>query len=155
MNIIRSLWTGRRGLVLGLISLGVVINYADRQIIAVLKPMLQEDLGWTDGDYGRMTSAFQFAAAFSFPGAGWLADRIGWRRANPLAVSLWSLAAMSHAVACTVGLKASRLSRSLRPPWLDHRCLETASAADRARVQALLRKSTTLNVRVRTPTRAG
>ena len=26
-------------------------------------------LGWTDGDYGRMTSAFQFATAFSFLGA--------------------------------------------------------------------------------------
>jgi len=103
MSKIQSLWTGRRGLVLGLISLGVVLNYADRQIIAVLKPMLQDDLGWTDGDYGRMTSAFQFATAFSFLGAGWLVDRIGWQRANPLAVALWSLAAMSHAVARSVG----------------------------------------------------
>jgi ACS family hexuronate transporter-like MFS transporter len=97
------MWTSRRGLVLGLISLGVVLNYADRQIIAVLKPMLQQDLGWTDGDYGAMTSAFQFANAFAFLGAGWLVDRIGWRRANPLAVALWSLAAASHAVARTVG----------------------------------------------------
>jgi ACS family hexuronate transporter-like MFS transporter len=50
-----------------------------------------------------MTSAFQFATAFSFLGAGWLVDRIGWRRANPLAVTLWSLAAISHAFAHTVG----------------------------------------------------
>jgi ACS family hexuronate transporter-like MFS transporter len=97
------LWQGRRGLVLGLVSLGILVNYADRQIIAVLKPMLQQDLGWTDGDYGRMTSAFQFATAFSFLGAGWLVDRIGWRRANPLGVGLWSLAAISHAFARTVG----------------------------------------------------
>jgi ACS family hexuronate transporter-like MFS transporter len=97
------LWQGRRGLVLGLVSLGILVNYADRQIIAVLKPMLQHDLGWTDGDYGRMTSAFQFATAFSFLGAGWLVDRIGWRRANPLGVGLWSLAAISHAFARTVG----------------------------------------------------
>ncbi|HEY2179193.1 MAG TPA: MFS transporter [Caulobacteraceae bacterium] len=98
-----TLWQGRRGLVLGLVSLGILLNYADRQIIAVLKPMLQHDLGWTDGDYGRMTSAFQFATAFSFLGAGWLVDRIGWRRANPLGVALWSLAAIGHAVARTVG----------------------------------------------------
>ncbi|MDB5437460.1 MAG: transporter, partial [Phenylobacterium sp.] len=56
-----KLWQGRRGLVLALVSLGILLNYADRQIIAVLKPMLQHDLGWTDGDYGRITSAFQFA----------------------------------------------------------------------------------------------
>jgi ACS family hexuronate transporter-like MFS transporter len=97
------LWQGRRGLVLGLVSLGILVNYADRQIIAVLKPMLQQDLHWTDGDYGRMTSAFQLATAFSFLGAGWLVDRIGWRRANPLGVGLWSLAAISHAFARTVG----------------------------------------------------
>jgi ACS family hexuronate transporter-like MFS transporter len=98
-----GLWQGRRGLVLALVSLGILVNYADRQIIAVLKPMLQQDLHWTDGDYGRMTSAFQFATAFSFLGAGWLVDRIGWRRANPLGVGLWSLAAISHAFARTVG----------------------------------------------------
>jgi MFS transporter, ACS family, hexuronate transporter len=98
-----KLWQGRRGLVLGLVSLGILLNYADRQIIAVLKPMLQQDLGWTDGEYGRMTSAFQFATAFSFLGAGWLVDRIGWRRANPLGVALWSLAAIAHAFARTVG----------------------------------------------------
>jgi ACS family hexuronate transporter-like MFS transporter len=99
---LRTIFSGRRGLTLALIALGVVLNYADRQIIAVLKPMLQQDRGWTDGDYGRMTSAFQFANAFAFLGAGWLIDRIGWRRANPLAVALWSLAAASHALARTV-----------------------------------------------------
>ena len=98
-----KLWQGRRGLVLGLVSLGILLNYADRQIIAVLKPMLQQDLHWTDGDYGRMTSAFQFATAFSFLGAGWLVDRIGWRRANPLGVALWSVAAIGHAFARTAG----------------------------------------------------
>ncbi|HWF01241.1 MAG TPA: MFS transporter [Caulobacteraceae bacterium] len=98
-----SIWAGRRGLVVGLICLGVVLNYADRQIIAVLKPMLQDQLGWSDGDYGQVTSAFQLASAFAFLGAGWAVDRIGWRIANPLAVGLWSLAAAAHAVARTVG----------------------------------------------------
>ena len=95
--------TANSRLVLALISVAIVLNYADRQIIAVLKPMLQEDLHWTDGDYGRLTSAFQFASAIAFLGTGWVVDRIGWRRANPLAVGLWSLAAMAHAIARTVG----------------------------------------------------
>jgi ACS family hexuronate transporter-like MFS transporter len=96
-------WAAKSRLVLALISVAIVLNYADRQIIAVLKPMLQEDLHWTDGDYGRVTSAFQFASAIAFLGTGWLVDRIGWRRANPLGVGLWSVAAMAHAIARTVG----------------------------------------------------
>ena len=96
-------WSSKRVLVLGLISLAIVLNYADRQIIAILKPLLQEDLHWTDGDYGLLTSTFQFASAIAFLGTGWAVDRIGWRRANPLAVALWSLAEMAHAIARTVG----------------------------------------------------
>lgn len=96
-------WTTKSRLALFLVSLAIVLNYADRQIIAVLKPMLQQDLHWSDGDYGRLTSAFQLASAIAFLGTGWAVDRIGWRRANPLAVGLWSLAAMGHAVARTVG----------------------------------------------------
>jgi ACS family hexuronate transporter-like MFS transporter len=97
------MWTARNRLILALLICGGVLNYADRQIIAVLKPMLQEDLHWSDMDYGRLTSVFQFASAIAFLGSGWLIDRIGWRRANPLAVGAWSLVAMAHAAARTVG----------------------------------------------------
>jgi len=97
------MWTARNRLILIMLVAGGMLNYADRQIIAVLKPMLQQDLHWTDGDYGRLTSVFQFASAVAFLGSGWIVDRIGWRRANPLAVGAWSLAAMAHAVARTVG----------------------------------------------------
>ncbi len=85
-----------RGLMLGLMMTGGILNYADRQSIAVLKPMLQGELGWSDADYGWLTSVFQFAAAISLLGAGWLIDRTGWRLGNPLAVGSWSLAAVFH-----------------------------------------------------------
>jgi ACS family hexuronate transporter-like MFS transporter len=93
----------RRRWLLALLIVSGVLNYADRQIIAVLKPMLQDDLHWTDAQYGHLTAMFQFAAAFAFLGAGWVVDRVGWRKANPLAVSSWSLAAMAHALAHTFG----------------------------------------------------
>jgi ACS family hexuronate transporter-like MFS transporter len=93
----------RRILLLGLLVLAGLLNYADRQIIAVLKPLLQTELHWSDLDYGRMTSVFQLASAVAFLGAGWLVDRLGWRRANPLAVGAWSLAAMAHAAARSIG----------------------------------------------------
>ena len=93
----------RRGLLLALLIFSGILNYADRQIIAVLKPMLQDQLRWSDSDYGRLTALFQLAAAFAYLGAGWLVDRLGWRRANIASVGSWSLAAMAHAVARTMG----------------------------------------------------
>jgi ACS family hexuronate transporter-like MFS transporter len=88
-------------LILVMVILAGVLNYADRQIIAVLKPMLEQDLRWGDVDYGRVTALFQLGSAVALLGAGWLVDRIGWRSANPLAVGSWSLAAMAHAAART------------------------------------------------------
>ncbi len=93
----------RRNLLLALVILSGILNYADRQIIAVLKTLLQAQLNWTDADYGDLTTIFQFAAAMAYVGAGWVVDRVGWRRANILAVASWSLAAMAHGVVRTFG----------------------------------------------------
>jgi MFS transporter, ACS family, hexuronate transporter len=98
-----TIWRGTGGVVLIMLMFGGVLNYIDRQTIAVLKPMLQQDLHWTDGDYGTLTSVFQLSSALAFLVAGWIVDRVGWRRANPLAVGVWSLAAMAHALARTIG----------------------------------------------------
>lgn len=89
-------------LVLALVFAATCINYIDRQIIALLKPLLEEEFGWSDRDYGHMVSAFQFAAAAAYLGAGWFVDRVGLRWGYALAVGSWSLAAMAHAAARTV-----------------------------------------------------
>ncbi len=91
----------RRWLVLALVILAGVLNYVDRQAIAVLKPVVAVDLHWTDADYGRLASLFQFAAAVGFIFAGRIVDRLGVKRANPVGVAAWSLAAMSHGLART------------------------------------------------------
>lgn len=130
--------TAKRWLVLGLISVAIALNYADRQIIAVLKPMLQQDLHWTDGDYGRVTSAFQFASAIAFLGTGWAVDRIGWRRANPLGVGLWSVAAMAHAIARTVGqFTVARAVLGAAEAFATPTAIKTASAFFPNEVRAL------------------
>lgn len=91
-----------RGLLLALLILAGILNYADRQLIAVLKPLLQERLHWDDADYGRLTTIFQFAAAVTLLGSGWIVDRVGWRAANPLCVASSSLATMAHAACRTL-----------------------------------------------------
>jgi ACS family hexuronate transporter-like MFS transporter len=92
----------RRPLLLTLLVLGAVINYADRQTIAILKPLIGLDFHWSDAQYGRLASAFQLAAAFGLLFAGWFVDRVGIRRANPLAVGTWSLIAVAQAAARTL-----------------------------------------------------
>ncbi len=93
------MWRGAKFILLVMVISAGILNYADRQIIAVLKPSLQQDLHWTDVDYANLNSLFQLASAVALLGAGRLVDAIGWRRANPLAVGTWSLAAAAHAIA--------------------------------------------------------
>jgi len=101
----------RRWLLLGLLIAAGIINYADRQIIAVLKPLLERDLHWSDQDYGLLTSIFQFSAAISYLGVGWFVDKVGLKWANPLAVGAWSLAAMAHTVVRTfAGFAVARVA---------------------------------------------
>jgi ACS family hexuronate transporter-like MFS transporter len=91
-----------RWLVLALVFAASAINYADRQIIALLKPVIEQDLGWSDGDYSHLVSAFQLATAASLLIAGWFVDRVGVRRGYGWGVAVWSLAAMAHGVARTL-----------------------------------------------------
>jgi ACS family hexuronate transporter-like MFS transporter len=96
--------TGRalRRLLVGLILFATALNYVDRQVLALLKPTLQAEFGWTDGDFGHLGSAFQFAAAIALLFVGWFVDRFGVKFAYGLAVAIWSLAGMAHALAATV-----------------------------------------------------
>jgi ACS family hexuronate transporter-like MFS transporter len=86
----------------GLVFVAIVLNYVDRQILALLKPTLETQFGWTDRDYSHMASAFQFAAAIAFLGTGWFIDKVGLRIGFAIGVAVWSLAGMAHAFVTTV-----------------------------------------------------
>ena len=89
----------RRAIILTLVIVAGVLNYVDRQIIAVLKPVISADMQWTDADYGRLATLFQFAAVVAYLFTGRLVDRLGIKWANPIGVAAWSVAAMSHGAA--------------------------------------------------------
>ena len=78
------------------------INYIDRQVLGVLAPFLQETFSWSEIDYGYIVTAFQAAYAIGLLCAGALIDRFGTRIGYALAISVWSLAAMGHALAASV-----------------------------------------------------
>src|ERR1700754_2501474 len=91
-----------RWAIVALAFAAIMLNYVDRQIIALLKPTLEAQFHWDDRDYSHMASAFQFAAALSFLGTGWFIDRVGLRRGFALGVGVWSLAGMAPAFVSTV-----------------------------------------------------
>lgn len=91
------------GWLVGLMFVAIMLNYVDRQIIALLKPTLQKEFGWSEIAYGHMAESFQLAGAFGALAAGWFIDRTGIKRGFALGVGTWSVAAMAHAVATSVG----------------------------------------------------
>jgi ACS family hexuronate transporter-like MFS transporter len=79
-----------------------MVGYADRQVLGLLKPVLDQRFGWTGADYGAMTTAFQIAIAVALLGAGWFMDRAGLRWGFATGLGGWSIVAILHAAARTV-----------------------------------------------------
>ena len=88
---------------IALIFFGNVLSYVDRQVLALLKPTLVAEFGWSDAEFAHLGSVFTLVMAGSVLFAGLIVDRIGVRRAYGAAVALWSLAGMAHAAAMSVG----------------------------------------------------
>jgi ACS family hexuronate transporter-like MFS transporter len=92
---------GVRWQICALLFFANTINYMDRQVLSFLAPMLQTHIGWTEVQYGYIVVAFQFAYALGLLAVGGIIDAIGVRLGYVLAIGLWSLASMSHALART------------------------------------------------------
>jgi ACS family hexuronate transporter-like MFS transporter len=79
-----------------LLFFATTISYIDRQVLAILAPTLQAELGWSESQYGFIVTAFQAAYALGLLGAGRAIDRFGTRVGYATAVAFWSLAGMAH-----------------------------------------------------------
>jgi ACS family hexuronate transporter-like MFS transporter len=92
-----------RWVICALIFFATTINYIDRQVIGILKPTLQHEFGWSEVDYANIVFAFQAAYAIGLLATGRLIDRLGTKIGYALALLVWSIAAMGHAAARSVG----------------------------------------------------
>jgi MFS transporter, ACS family, hexuronate transporter len=81
--------------------MATTINYIDRQVLAILKPVLDRELHLSQEDYGWVIFCFQLAYATVMPIAGRIIDYLGTRIGYTLAVLVWSFGAMGHALART------------------------------------------------------
>lgn len=103
-----------RWVICTLLFFAATINYIDRQVIGILKPTLQAEIRFSEVEYSWIVFYFQCAYAIGLLGVGWIMDKIGTRKGFSLAVVVWSLAAMAHALARSVaGFSIARFALGL------------------------------------------
>lgn len=105
---------GRRyaWLVLAVLCFVYVLNFLDRQLLSILAKPIQDDLGITDGQLGRLGGLY-FALFYCILGVpvAWLADRGNRVRVLTIACALWSAATMACGLSHSYGqLAAARMS---------------------------------------------
>lgn len=82
--------------ILTLVFFATTINYLDRQVISLLKPILEKEFSWTESDYSWIVIAFQASYALGLLGFGRLIDKIGTKKGYAFSLTLWSTAAVAH-----------------------------------------------------------
>ncbi|WP_395625971.1 MFS transporter [Daejeonella sp.] len=91
--------TNYRWTICSLIFFATTINYLDRQVISLLKPILEKEYNWTESDYSNIVAAFQLAYALGMLGVGSIIDKIGSKLGYAISLFLWSIASIMHAFA--------------------------------------------------------
>ncbi|GDY11869.1 hexuronate transporter [Planctomycetota bacterium] len=99
-----SFWRiGPRGFsVVALILVAAVLNYVDRQALALLKPTLDQRFGFGDAGYASIVNAFLITYTLSFLVSGRVIDRIGPRAGIAWCLGFWSLANAGMAFATSI-----------------------------------------------------
>jgi len=103
-----------RWVIVALLLVATTINYLDRQIIGLLKPVLEKEFSWTETDFARIVMAFTAAYALGLLVSGPLIDKVGTRIGYAVTVVIWSISGMLHALARGAwGFAAARIGLGL------------------------------------------
>jgi len=106
--------TNIRWYILSLLFIATTLLYIDRAALGIMAPYLQEQIGWTERQYGYITSSFMIGYAVCFLVMGRLIDRIGSRKGYTIAMGLWSVAQLVHSlVSSWIGFAVSRFALSI------------------------------------------
>jgi ACS family hexuronate transporter-like MFS transporter len=85
--------------IIGLVTLGTVLNYLARATLSVAAPTLTEELGLTTSQYSYVVIAFQAAYTVMQTVAGMVLDALGTRLGFFLFAVGWAVANMAHGFA--------------------------------------------------------
>jgi ACS family hexuronate transporter-like MFS transporter len=93
-----------RWVIATLLLFSTTINYMDRQVISYLKeffstPVAKGGFGWSNTDFGNITSCFTLFYAGMTIWAGWFIDKIGTKMGLALSLIVWSVFGMLNALA--------------------------------------------------------
>jgi len=100
-----------RWIIVGLVAIATVINYIDRNALAIMWPAVSEDLGMDTSDYALVVSCFMVGYAVGHSLFGKIFDMIGTRLGFVLAIVAWSISIMLHAA--TRGVLSLGLARAM------------------------------------------
>ncbi|MEP7110697.1 MAG: MFS transporter, partial [Ferruginibacter sp.] len=92
-----------RWTICSLLFFATTVNYLDRQVLSLLKPLLEEKFGWTNSQYADIAGVFQFTYAISMLFAGRVIDKLGTKKGYTWAIIIWSAGAIIHALAIPIG----------------------------------------------------
>ena len=90
-----------RWAICALLFFGTTVNYLDRQVLGILKPILDTEIGLGEKEYSYIVMAFQAAYALGLLVVGSFIDKVGTKLGYAVSVIIWGLSSMSHALAKT------------------------------------------------------
>ncbi|WP_418123385.1 MFS transporter [Chryseobacterium sp. PTM-20240506] len=94
---------------LSLVFLATTINYLDRQVMGLLKPVLEKEFSWDEKDYSYIVMAFTTTYAIGYMAMGRFIDRVGTKIGYAISLIVWSLASIGHGfVKNTIGFIIAR-----------------------------------------------
>ncbi len=96
-----------RWTICALLFFATTVNYLDRQVLSLLKPLLEDEFGWTNTQYANIASVFQFTYAICMLFAGRIIDILGTKKGYTWAIIIWSIGAIVHALAIPIGTAMS------------------------------------------------
>lgn len=91
-----------RWVIVGLIAIATVINYIDRNALAVMWPEIAPAIGATKEDYALLVTVFMLFYALGQFVFGKLFDTLGTRIGFALSIGVWSVSIALHAVASSI-----------------------------------------------------
>lgn len=98
--------SGLRWGVIGLIAVATVINYIDRNALAVMWPEVSKDIGASKEDYALLVTIFMVAYAVGQSVFGRIFDVVGTRIGFALSIIVWSASIALHSVVRSMPLLA-------------------------------------------------
>lgn len=87
---------GLRWWIIGLIALVTVINYIDRNALAIMWPGISQELGLSKDQYALIITFFMIAYAISQSVSGKIYDKIGTRYGFVVSIIIWAFSSGLH-----------------------------------------------------------